>query len=188
MGSQKRAGQHEVPVGSVVGQVTARAHCPVIVVTGDDQPASVEAAASAPVVAGVDDSPAAADVVAFALAEAAARGHELVLVVCGDGEPAGAQRPEDVSAPSAGGGRVTGSLREQAATYPDVTVSQVTGQGDLAEFLLGVAADANAGLIVVGSRGHSEILGLLRRSVDRRLVRVADRAVAVVHRRRSGDD
>jgi nucleotide-binding universal stress UspA family protein len=181
VGAQGQSGHHDVPVGSVVGQVAARAHCPVIVVNaGADQAASVQAAVSGPVVVGIDDAPA-ADVVAFALAEAAARGRELVLVHADD-EPAIEEQGEEVSARLADVGvPVTEALREQVGRHPDVAVSQVTGHGDLADFLLGIAADASASLIVVGCRGHSEILNLLRRSVDRRLIGAADRPVAVVH-------
>ena len=60
-------------LGSVAAAVSAHAHCPVIVVRGDPAPA-------APVVAGVDDSPSAQPVLAFAAEQAAARGLALRVI------------------------------------------------------------------------------------------------------------
>lgn len=181
VGAQGQTANPEPPVGSIAGQVAAHAHCPVIVVNrGDDQRAT--AAAVGPVVAGMDDSSTATEVLAFALAEAAARSRELLLVHADDTarltdrDRTGPVRTSPTSDPP-----VAGALREQLDRYPQVTVRQEEVHGNPAEVLMNISRETDASLVVVGSRGHSGILGMLRRSVDRRLINDADQPVAVVH-------
>ena len=65
-----------------------------------------------------------------------------------------------------------------AEKYPDVTVQRVVARGFPGHALLDQAATAQ--LVVVGSRGHGEIAGLLLDSVSNALVHKATCPVAVV--------
>jgi nucleotide-binding universal stress UspA family protein len=68
------------------------------------------------------------------------------------------------------------------AKYPDVAVQRVVGRASAARALLDESTQAQ--LVVVGSRGHGEITGLLLHSVSNALVHAAGCPVAIV---RSGD-
>jgi nucleotide-binding universal stress UspA family protein len=62
--------------------------------------------------------------------------------------------------------------------YPDLTVTLVLVEGAPADSLLRVGAEA--GLLVVGTRGHGALAALLLGSVSRAVVHRATRPVAVV--------
>jgi nucleotide-binding universal stress UspA family protein len=68
------------------------------------------------------------------------------------------------------------------AKYPDVAVQRIVARHSAARVLLDQAARAQ--LVVVGSRGHGEIAGLLLDSVSNALVHAAGCPVAIV---RSGN-
>lgn len=146
-------------LGSVGITLSAHAPIPVVVVRG--VPAD-----DGPVVVGVDDSPAAADVVDVAFQEAARRGAELVAVhawtvalgtvdggfedyhqAAADGERAGRRLLEAVVA------RV-------APRYPEVATTTLR-LGDRSAAAELVDASTGAQLVVVGSRGVGGLRGLL---------------------------
>jgi nucleotide-binding universal stress UspA family protein len=64
------------------------------------------------------------------------------------------------------------------AKYPDVVVQRVVGRASAARALL--EQSTRAQLVVVGSRGHGEIAGLLLDSVSNALVHAAGCPVAIV--------
>ncbi|AGL16957.1 universal stress protein [Actinoplanes sp. N902-109] len=165
-------------LGSVSVAVTAHARCPVVVVRGRPGPA-------APVVVGVDDSPSAQLALAFAVEEAAARAVPLRAIrafapVTGLWEGT----PMDTRA-------VTGAERQPfdeliagwREKYPMLTVSAEALVQHPAATL--VEAAATAQLLVVGSRGHGTVTGMLLGSVSQHLLRHAACTIAVVHDRQS---
>lgn len=72
-------------------------------------------------------------------------------------------------------------LRDQALKKGAKTVSVDAVAGDAAEQILEVAKDDQADLIVVGSRGHGRLAGLLLGSVTQKVVALAHCPVLVVH-------
>lgn len=162
-------------LGSVASAVSAHAHCPVVVVRGDPDP-------SAPVVAGVDDSPAAGSVLAFAADQAAARGVPLRVIrawkpVTGilTDAPATAVTPEERRWLD----DLVAGWREK---YPHLEISAEAVADHPAAAL--ALAGRGAQLTVVGSRGRGAVRGLLLGSVSQHLLRHSTCTVTVVHERR----
>jgi nucleotide-binding universal stress UspA family protein len=107
------------------------------------------------IVVGFDGSPAALTALAWAAAEARMRGTELAAWIVLD--RAGSRRATDSNAKTR-----RQSFEEFAGGYP-VTLRQ--GHGDAAAEL--VAASSEADLLVLGSRGHGPLEGLVLDSVSR---------------------
>jgi nucleotide-binding universal stress UspA family protein len=162
--------------GSVSTAVTAHAHCPVVIVRG-------EPAAGGPVVAGIDGSPSAEDVLAFAAEQAYTRKTTLRVIrawppVTGLWEEtpiATNTVTDDEKAP------FDAHVAAVRNAFPDVTVQAEATvahpAGELAQ------ASAHAQLVVVGSRGHGAASGLLLGSVSQHLLRHSACPIVVVHRR-----
>jgi nucleotide-binding universal stress UspA family protein len=156
--------------GSVVSAVTARAHCPVVVVHGDPP-------ADAAVVAGVDDSATAPAVLAFAAQQAMAR--KVPLRIIHARPPVTGQREATPT--------VTGAERQPfdemvtlvRDTYPDLRIDADALAEHPAAAL--TTASAEAQLLVVGTRGRGAWRGLLLGSVSQHILRHAACPVAVVH-------
>lgn len=72
-------------------------------------------------------------------------------------------------------------VRDEALKKGAKTVSVDAVAGDAAEQILEVARDGQADLIVVGSRGHGRLAGLLLGSVAQKVVALAHCPVLVVH-------
>jgi nucleotide-binding universal stress UspA family protein len=133
------------------------------------------------VVVGIDGTPSSEAAIAFAFDAAAVRGVPLVAVhtwldemydpVVGelvDWQSAVVQAEEVLFERLAGWGE----------KYPDVPVQRLVTRGLAGRALLDQAAKAQ--LVVVGSRGHGEIAGLLLDSVSNALIHKAACPVAVV--------
>lgn len=173
VGSRGVGGFSELLLGSVSAQVAAHAHGPVVVVRppvdvppGPEQ-APTGAAPLSPVVVGYDDSAAARAALPFAVAEARRRDARLVLLnICDRGgeEEAAKMLARAVAEHAQGGIAVE---------------TRIVAAGNAEKAM--VEASADAGLIVVGSRGRGGFAGLLLGSVSRALVHHARRPVAVVH-------
>ena len=161
-------------LGSVSVAVSAHAHCPVVVVRG-------EAPASGPVVVGVDDSPSAPAVLAYAFEQAAAHGVPLRVIrawapVAGIWEegpitnravtPAERQPFDDLVA-------------GWQAKFPQVEVSAEA----VVDHPAGALAQASrtAQLLVAGTRGRGAVRGMLLGSVSQHLLRHSACTVVVVH-------
>ncbi|MDW5611376.1 MULTISPECIES: universal stress protein [Mycolicibacterium] len=148
-------------LGSTTSALVHHARCPVVVIHDEDRVVSREA--SAPVVVGVDASPASELAVAIAFDEASRRGVELVAVHTWTNsadfyvdvavEALAEQADEELAQRLAGFG-------EQ---YPDVVVRRVVGQDNPAHRL--VEESHRAQLLVVGSHGRGGFAGLLLGSV-----------------------
>jgi nucleotide-binding universal stress UspA family protein len=161
-------------LGSISVAVTAHAHCPVVVVRGD-------AAATAPIVVGVDDSPSAQSAFGFAVEQAAARNVPLRAIrawapVTGLWEETpmatrtvtpDERRPFD---------ELVAGWRDK---FPEVEISaEAVVEHPAAALAL---ASTTAQLLVVGTRGRGSFRGMLLGSVSQHLLRNSACAVAVVH-------
>lgn len=167
-------------LGSTTTRVAAESSCPVIVVR---RAFPVQQHTGA-VVVGVDARPDDIAALDFAFAEAERSGVPLVAVLCWQLD----RRDFASDIPMPGGTMAAAhqhyravlqqALREPAARHPGVEVTHHVVCGPTAGNLAGYSADAS--LLVVGSRGHHELGGLLLGSVSQSLMRRAPVPVAVV--------
>jgi len=174
VGDRGRGRIASVLAGSVAVGVAVHARCPVVVVRGAEQPGG-------PVVVGIDGTPACEAVIAFAFEAASTRRAPLVAVhtwVDALNDPdlaplvdwaAQAGEEEEVLAERLAG---------WGSKYPDVAVERVVAHSRATNALLDRARGAQ--LVVVGSRGHGELAGVLLGSVSNALVHAAPCPVAVV--------
>ncbi len=156
-------------VGSVSSGLVHHAHCPVAVIH-DEEPIT-DYSVAAPVVVGVDGSPASELATSIAFDEASRRGVELVAVHTWINsadfgmdlvhEGAAAQAEEELAQRLAG----------WCERYPDVIVRRVVGQDNPAHRLL--AESEGAQLLIVGSHGHGGFAGLLLGSISSAVVHAA---------------
>jgi nucleotide-binding universal stress UspA family protein len=161
--------------GSVVSAVAAHAHCPVVVVHAGDP------SANAAVVAGVDDSAAASDVLAFAAQQAAARKVPLRIIRAWPPVTGLWEQTPIVT------GVMTGPERRPfddmvtvvRDTFPDLQIEAEALMEHPAAAL--AAASVTAQLLVVGTRGRGALRGLLLGSISQHLLRHAACPVVVVH-------
>ena len=176
VGARGMGGFKGLLVGSVSREVIYRSHVPVTVVR-DTVPEP-----GGPIVAAVDGSPTSRRALAWALDEARARQcrvialHAWNVATSGDG-PITAYSAAD-------------ELRESAALLLERELAQADLSGlatpveqRLAEGLPGgslVEASATASMVVVGSRGHRSLTGLLLGSVSDQVAHHAQCAVVVV--------
>ena len=164
-------------IGSVTLQVSARAHCPVLVTRG-------EARADGPIVVGVDGSELSTAAVGYAYEEAARRGASLIVVHAwlyptpigpGDILPL-VYDPEALAEESR---RVLAeSIAGWAERYPDVPVRQRSLRGAPARVLVEESKDAQ--LVVVGAHGRGALGGLLLGSVSHAVLHHAHSPLVIV--------
>jgi nucleotide-binding universal stress UspA family protein len=159
LGSRGRGGFAGMLLGSVSQRMAMHAPCPVAVVRD-------EAVGDGAVVAGVDDSPSAEQVLPTAFAAAAKRDTTLIVIrSCLLDDPDAAQRLEVRLTP----------YRER---YPQVHVETVLTHDGAAAAL--VDATRHAALTVVGSHGHGTLAAALLGSTVLELLHRADCPVMVV--------
>ncbi len=165
-------------LGSVSSGLVQHAHCPVAVIHDEDP--LIPHPAQAPVVVGIDGSPASEHATALAFDEASRRGVELVAV----------HTWSDVGyeLPGAGWSEIQPEedmlLAERLAgwqeRYPEVTVRRVVHRDRPSRGLLEEAK--NAQLLVVGSHGRGGFAGMLLGSVGLQVVQGARIPVIVARR------
>ncbi|MEH1012966.1 universal stress protein [Micromonospora sp. CPCC 206060] len=177
LGSRGHGGFAGLLAGSTAVSVTGHAHCPVVVVRG-----SVPAGGGRPghVVVGVDGSAGSLAALGFAFERAALRGVPLH-VVRAWGRPVPEWTPADLHLDDIAAREreaLDGLLADWQRRYPQVEVTVEVPAGNPAAIL--VAATRNAQLVVVGSRGHGGLRGMLLGSVSQQLIAHAYCPVAVV--------
>lgn len=179
VGSRARTTLASVALGSVGSAVAAHAKSPVVVVRG--APSSIHR-----IVVGVDGSARSERALEFAFEEAARRGWGLDAIYVW--QPVEAADPAVWTLEKAGAELENRrrELRERVAPFqekqPDVSVTTHVIEGRPATVL--AAQSKAASLIVVGTRGHGGIAGLLLGSVSQGLLHHSHCTAAVV---RGGD-
>jgi nucleotide-binding universal stress UspA family protein len=195
VGSRGRGGFAGLSIGSTAAQTAAHASCPVLVI----RPAEQDGAPSAdrdtaalrnqPVIVGVDGSPVSEGAIDFAFEEAALRRVPLVALYVWWLLPSHGLGPDLPGRGSLEEAReearrvLADTMAAWTNKYPDVAVQPRPVQGMNPSHEL-IDASAEAGLVVVGSRGRGGFAGLLLGSVGRDLVGHAHCPVAVVHPRK----
>jgi len=167
-------------LGSVSSALVYHAHCPVAVVH-DDQ-TDIGNVARAPVLVGIDGSPASEAATAIALAAAARRGVGLMALHAWTEPWVSSSRPSfQDSKWDAQLSEEEESLAERLAgwheRYPDVPITRTVEIGDPARCL--IEASKRAQLLVVGSHGCSRLRGTLLGSVGAAAVNKAKVPVIV---------
>jgi nucleotide-binding universal stress UspA family protein len=166
-------------LGSVSQHVAEHAACPVVVVRGESTYPQL------PVLLGVDGSAANLPAVEFAFAAADRRKVGLVALSAATppwiappiGSPM-APVPDRAELGQSVQAVLDRAVHPWVEKYPGVIVQYLPVLGPAARALIEATADAS--LVVVGSRGHGELAGLLLGSVSGHLLRHADCPVAVV--------
>jgi nucleotide-binding universal stress UspA family protein len=177
LGTRGLGGFAGLLIGSTAVLLAGRAHCPMVVVRGDES-------AKGPVVVGVDGTPTSEEAVAFAFAEASVHGADLVAVhawadpvvdtvLLGHGEPLDFE-PAQQRAYETLGERLAGWQEK----YPDVHVVREVVRDHPSRALLRHADDAR--LVVVGTRGRGGFQGLVLGSTGQHLLHHAPCPVVVV--------
>ncbi|AOR30034.1 universal stress protein [Streptomyces fodineus] len=144
---------------------------------------------SGTVLVGMDDTSDAWLAVEWAAAEAELSGDALRILHSVDlgEEPEGADQEDDARVVQTGAGVLDDAQARIALARPGLGTDVVLARGHPAEALVAAARDADARLIVVGTRGRGGFTGLLVGSVSLKLAAHADRPVAVVRGRSDGD-
>ncbi|OBI60638.1 universal stress protein [Mycobacterium sp. E796] len=170
-----------VLLGSVSTALINRAHCPVAVIH-DDSTAAAESL-DAPVLVGIDGSPASELATAIAFGEASWRGVELVaLHAACDSDPFGIHELEWAYVEPQAHEALAERLAGWQERYPDVRVRRVVVFDRPAHHLIEQAKTAQ--LVVVGTRGRGEFAELLLGSVSAAVVQ-ATRTPVIVARPRN---
>lgn len=179
VGSRGRGGFKELLLGSVSAQLVAHADCPVIVMRHEAD------ATKDRIVVGVDGSPASTEAVKFAFATAALHKWKLVAVHAWD-VPSfdlvimpGTPVPTNFDSISDSEVRLAAEvLAGFEAEYPDVEVEQVVKRGNAVKSLL--EASPSAAMIVVGTRGHGQVMSSVLGSVSHGILHKSKVPVAIV--------
>lgn len=178
VGHRGHGGFASLLLGSVASTVVAHAHTPVIVV----RPESSSAPSGAgPVVVGVDGSAAAQAALEFGFEEAELRGTAVHALHTYQPPPPpwrGDEHYDPAEVETAEWHRLRQWVQPVRDKHPRVPVEHLLVSGQVAAGL--VEAGQDAGLLVVGSRGHGGFTGLLLGSVSQQVIRHATGPVAVV--------
>lgn len=180
VGSRGMGGFVGLMLGSTAVHLAAHGQCPVMVVR--EQPA-----AGGPVLLGVDGSPAGADAVDFAFAEAALRGAELLALHAWTPWRTPVPPPQDPAMPYASAPGELARTEERLVAeaiagrrerHPGLAVRTKAVRGGTRETL--IEESRTAQLLVVGARGRGGFAGLVLGSVSQALLHHAHCPVAVV--------
>lgn len=177
VGNRGRGGFASLLLGSVSQRVATHAPCPVVVVRGRDEPDE------GPVAVGVDDSPAAEHVLRTAFEAAASRAAGLAVIRTYLPPPplwlrdVPATEIETPREDAAEHERVEELLAPWRQKFPGVAVEVMVSHASAAAVLTGVSHGCR--LVVVGSRGHGTLAGVLLGSTGAQLLHHADCPVLI---------
>jgi nucleotide-binding universal stress UspA family protein len=167
-------------LGSVSTALVHHANCPVAVI--HDQPSHRGGFAGAPVLVGVDGSPASELATAIAFDEASRRGVDLIaLHAWSDRDERHLRGYEWSGTKSAAEETLAERLSGWQERYPDVTVRRMMVFDYPARHLLDKSKSAQ--LVVVGSRGRGGFAGMMLGSVSTAVVHAAQAPVIVARQR-----
>jgi nucleotide-binding universal stress UspA family protein len=184
VGSRGHGGFAGLLLGSVSAQVAAHAHSPALVVRPPDKPAEPPGTAAGPVVVGVDGSPGSAVALSFAADEAALRETTLIVMhiwsLNTSTRPRETYEETEAAAAEAAESVVAGAVEQVRAEHPKIDLERrLVHALDPSKALTETSRDA--GLLVVGSRGHGGFTGLLLGSTSQTLVHHAHCPVVIAH-------
>lgn len=182
VGNRGRGRVSSALLGSVALSVTAGAACPVVVVRGQ---VGRRAGPDHPVVLGIDGGHDPGPAVAFAAAAAARHGADLVVVAACEGPEVltwgdEAFFAQDVlaRARTTAARTVDAAVAAARASDPGLQVRSRIVEAGAVDTL--VEASGDAGLVVVGGRGHGRVAGLFLGPTGHRVIHEAACPVAVV--------
>ncbi|WP_370333339.1 universal stress protein [Mycolicibacterium hippocampi] len=175
VGSSGVGGVGRAVLGSVSGGLLHHARCPVTVVHDDARPSDPQA----PVLLGIDGSPASEAATGFAFDEASRRGVDLVALHAWSDVGVFPILGEDWhSYEDQGHEALAERLAGWQEQYPDVHVHRRIVCDRPGRWL--IDESQNAGLVVVGSRGRGGFTSMLLGSVSAAVARAAHAPVTVV--------
>ncbi|MDP2014485.1 MAG: universal stress protein [Actinomycetota bacterium] len=179
VGSRGHGGFKELLLGSVSSQLAAHADCPVIVMRHEADTANDQ------IVVGVDGSASSSEAVNFAFATASLHKWKLVAVHAWEVPSFDLVILPDTPVPmdyeSIGDSEVRLAAEVLAgfeAEYPDVEVEQIVTRGNAVKALL--EASPSAAMIVVGTRGHGQVMSSILGSVSHGILHKSKVPVAIV--------
>ena len=176
VGARGRGGLTGLMMGSVTLRCLRRATCPLTVVPAYAE----EPPAGAPVVVGVKDSASGTAALSLAVEEARLRRTHVLAVHAVHWPPLGTDlaRPTNDQLVEWGTQLLAPVVAAARDERPDVTIQQLVVPGHPAHVLHEQARRAE--LLVVGSRGHGPLAGLLIGSVSMHLLTHAQRPITVI--------
>lgn len=179
VGSHGRGAMARLLLGSVSTGLVHHAHCPVAVIHDQDPP--MPHPSQAPVLVGIDGSPASDLATAIAFGEASWRGVELVaLHAWSDTEVFEFPGLDWSTVQSQAEELLAERLAGWQERYPDVTVHRVVATDRPAHQLLDRSQSAQ--LVVVGSHGRGGFAGMLLGSVSTAVVQSVRTPVIIARR------